>query len=160
MIFFTFRAITWVGCPCLAFQFLADPKYCGYTYAAFVWDTWWLRIIFCFHEFIFMMHACHMNLSACAMHTFMGVTLSSLLNRMTDCIKIGYLNISSKKCEGYSVEQLVFDYKQLMIITERINDWLAWKTLVIHVCGYCQFISDVFVLIQVLKSGGGIEDVW
>lgn len=107
-----------------------------------------------------MMHACHMNLSACAMHTFIGVSLSSLLKRMTGCIKAGFMNLPTKNYRGYSVDQLVFDYKQLMIITERFNDWLAWKTLVIHVAGYCQFISDVFVLIQVLKSGGGIEDVW
>ncbi len=101
-----------------------------------------------------------MNTSASGISTFVGVSLASLLDRMTSCIKAGYLKIPKEKSHKYSVEQLVFDYKQLMLITERFNDWMAYKSLVIHVAGYCQFISDVFVLIQILKAGGGIVDVW
>lgn len=107
-----------------------------------------------------MLHAWNMNTSASGISTFMGVSLASLLDRMTNCIKPGYLNQPSKRSQIYTIEQLVFDYRQLMMITERFNDWIAYKSLVIHIVGYCQFISDVFVLIQILKKGGGIVDVW
>lgn len=38
----------------------------------------------------------------------------------------------------------MFDYKQLMIISDMFNASVAYKTLFLHLCGGSQFVSDVF----------------
>lgn len=154
----------WIGCSCLAIQFYADPKYCTFTYSAFAWDNWWLRIIFCLHEFFFMMNPWNVNTSSSALCTFKGVSIANLLERMTEALQTACTksNKSSIRKDGkiYTVDKLKLDYQQLILITDRFNEWVAYKVLAIHVCSYCQFISDVFVAIQVLKGGGGFADVW
>lgn len=80
-----------------------------------------------------------------------------IMNKKEKMSKLVHLNSGST----YSIDQLIFDYKQLMIISEQFNSWISYKIVFLHACGYCQFISDVFVAMQVLKiPGTGFMDVW
>ncbi|CAL8142555.1 unnamed protein product [Orchesella dallaii] len=169
--------IVWIGCTCLGIQFYADPKYCAFTYSAFEMDTWWLKIIFCAHEFFFMMTPWNVNVATTSLCTIEGVSLANLINGMTESLNSLYKNepenlqrlsgkmyLNPKKISPgteYNIERLIFDYKQLILISDRFNEWVAYKVLAVHGCSYCQFISDVFVAIQVLKlPGTGFMDVW
>lgn len=61
----------------------------------------------------------------------------------------------------HNVHELIFDYRILTLISEQFNHWVSYKIVFLHACGYCQFISDVFVAMQVLKmEGTGFWDVW
>ncbi|CAL8142560.1 unnamed protein product [Orchesella dallaii] len=180
--------IVWFGCSCLVLQFYADPKYCVFTYSIFELDTWYLRIIFCAHEFFFMLHAwCNMTSSG-SLCTFQGIVLANLINRMTEAIEAltqkqvqcrnkretgkHFMNETTKKRNGgilhhpnlrlnYDIEKLILDYKKLMLISDRFNSWVSYKIVFLHTCGYCQFISDVFVAMQILKMPDtGFADVW
>lgn len=44
----------------------------------------------------------------------------------------------------YDIEKLLFDYRQLMMISDRFNASVAYKTLMLHIIGGSQFVSDVF----------------
>lgn len=44
----------------------------------------------------------------------------------------------------YNIERILFDYKQLMMISDMFNSSVAYKTLFLHLCGGSQFVSDVF----------------
>ncbi len=44
----------------------------------------------------------------------------------------------------YNIERILFDYKQLMMISDMFNGSVAYKTLFLHLCGGSQFVSDVF----------------
>ncbi len=44
----------------------------------------------------------------------------------------------------YDIEGILFDYKQLMMISDRFNASVAYKTLMLHIIGGSQFVSDVF----------------
>lgn len=111
-----------------------------------------------------MMNPWNVNTSSSALCTFKGVSIANLLERMTEALQTACRksNKSSirKESKVYTVDKLKLDYQQLILITDRFNEWVAYKVLAIHVCSYCQFISDVFVAIQVLKGGGGFADVW
>lgn len=59
------------------------------------------------------------------------------------------------------VNDMLFYYKQLMLVNSLYNSWVGYKMVFLHICGYCQFISDVFVAVQVLRlNGTGIQDIW
>lgn len=61
----------------------------------------------------------------------------------------------------YNIENLLLDYKKLMLVCSEFNYWIAYKTLFMHICGGCQFVSDVFAGTHILKTpGAGFMDVW
>lgn len=166
-------------------QFNADPKYYTFTYAIFQEDTSILKAIFGAHEFLFMLHAWNLMTSSNALFTFQAIALTNIINGMTETIKglkkeleserknesklrknngnteMHAINVAPAKMSHYTIEKILFDYKQLMIITELYNNWVSYKTIFLHVCGYCQFISDVFLAVQILRlPHTGIMDIW
>lgn len=154
------RCLEWIGCICLAIQFYTDPKYCSNTYSAFEWDTWWLRFIFCLHEFFFMMHAWNFGMSMQGLLTFERVLLANILERMTTSVTLHNIKTFEGTEKPYSLEELIFDYRQITIVTDRLNEWMAYKILFFHIISYCQFVSNVFVGMQILRSGGSFGDIW
>ncbi|CAL8068454.1 unnamed protein product [Orchesella dallaii] len=61
----------------------------------------------------------------------------------------------------YSIDAIISDYKKLKLICDQQNQFLSYRTLFLHGCGYLQFIADVFLAVQVLRlDGTGIMDIW
>lgn len=61
----------------------------------------------------------------------------------------------------YSIELLLDDYQRLTLITQQYNMFASYKTFFLHACGYCQFIADVFLAVQVLRlPGTNVLDIW
>lgn len=52
---------------------------------------------------------------------------------------------------NYGIDGLILDYKKLMLISELLNSWCSYRIIGIHTIGYCQFITDVFIMIQLAK---------
>ncbi len=104
-----------------------------------------------------MMHVWSFGMSMQGLCTFETVILANLLERMTNSANLIHKN--SDDAEVYSLDKLIFDYKQITIVTDQLNDWVAYKILAFHMSVYVQFISDVFVAIQILKNGGGFGDI-
>lgn len=50
-----------------------------------------------------------------------------------------------------SLEDVMMEYRKLTIWSDRINDYGSYNFLVIHGLAYCQMVSDVFVMIQLLR---------
>lgn len=50
-----------------------------------------------------------------------------------------------------SIEDIMLEYKKLTIWSDRINDYASYNFLTIHGLAYCQMVSDVFVMIQLLR---------
>ncbi|CAL8074777.1 unnamed protein product [Orchesella dallaii] len=50
-----------------------------------------------------------------------------------------------------SLDDIMMEYKKLIIWSDRINDYASYNFLVIHGLAYMQMISDVFVMIQLLR---------
>lgn len=169
-------------------QYDADPKYYTFTYALFQQESSILKAIFGAHEFLFMLHAWNLMTGSNALFTFQAIGLTNIIDRMTEAVnklnaelerneriqesseKFGRavlkfhaatIKMGRAKMSHYSINKILFDYKQLMIITEMYNDWVSYKTIFLHVCGYCQFISDVFLAVQILRlPHTGIMDIW
>ncbi len=186
---YPFRVITWVGCICFMIQYNADPKYYTFTYAFIQQETDILKALFGAHEFLFMLHAWNLMTCSNALFTFQAIALTNIIDRMTGAVNrlntelerneqiqkssTQFVNsgnnekhavtikVTRAKMSHYSINKILFDYKQLMILTERYNDWVSYKTIFLHVCGYCQFISDVFLAVQILRlPHTGIMDIW
>lgn len=81
-------------------------------------------------------------------------------------LELGALNVASdsednsKKTQKHpegtqveyiSVEVLLADYRKLMLLSDLLNDWCSNRIVGVHFIGYCQFISDVFMMIQILR---------
>lgn len=61
----------------------------------------------------------------------------------------------------YCIDTILRDYRQLMLVCDRFNESVAYKTLFLHICGGSQFVSDVFAATHVLRlPGTGFMDVW
>lgn len=50
-----------------------------------------------------------------------------------------------------ALEDVMIEYKKLTIWCDRINDYASYNFLTIHGLAYCQMVSDVFVMIQLLR---------
>ncbi|ODM89434.1 hypothetical protein Ocin01_17248 [Orchesella cincta] len=173
-----------VGCSCLMIQYFADPKYCTFTYSLLKSDNQFLRIVFGAHEFLFMLLAWNAYAASCSLCILQGITLSNTITKMTSQLNTLFskteiklekvkavsfaepftvskkVRFSQRKSDD-NVEMLLLDYKQLMIVCNQLNGWIAYKTLFLHVCGGCQFVSDVFAATHILKlPGTGFMDVW
>lgn len=50
-----------------------------------------------------------------------------------------------------ALEDIMIEYKKLIIWSDRINEYASYNFLTIHGLAYCQMVSDVFVMIQLLR---------
>jgi hypothetical protein len=50
-----------------------------------------------------------------------------------------------------SSEQLIQDYVKLMLASDLLNKWCSYRIIGVHTIGYCQFVADVFMMIQLLR---------
>jgi len=73
------------GTFALSIQFFFTPKYALNTYAVMPdsWDTWWLQIIFCLHECLFMYHAYAYQACTMVVAESMSTSYQHLLEEMT-----------------------------------------------------------------------------
>ncbi|XP_035705858.1 uncharacterized protein LOC118435003 [Folsomia candida] len=51
----------------------------------------------------------------------------------------------------YNVYDVIADYKKLMLASDLLNSWCSYRIIGIHTIGYSQFITDVFIMIQLAK---------
>jgi hypothetical protein len=51
----------------------------------------------------------------------------------------------------YLMDEIISDYKKLMLCSDLLNSWCSYRIIFIHTIGYCQFITDVFIMIQLLR---------
>lgn len=76
-------------------QYVADPKYCTFTYSSFEWDNNLLRIIFGVHEFWFMELAWNAFAISQSFCIFQGITLSTILDEMRKALQNLYASETS-----------------------------------------------------------------
>lgn len=58
---------------------------------------------------------------------------------------------SLPKINSSPLNSIITEYRKLTIFSDQLNDYASYNFLVIHVLAYCQMISDVFVMIQLLR---------
>lgn len=187
------------------------PKYCVFTYSLFDADNAYLRIIFCFHEVLFLSHAWSAMACSNGLCSFEAVNLSLVINHMTKAIdkltshqtvsvyktdNILFVNyghqeihsetvvsatetkeeqqhhnlhysretsgsMSSRIGGTFQFRRILYDFQQLMLVSEQFNYWVGYKLVGLSICAFCQYISSTTMAFQVLKiPGTGIGDIW
>src|SRR5690348_9931178 len=81
-----FRAILVIGCIMIGGQFLSDPDYYVYTYAAFKTDSSLILVIFTCHEIGFMWQAWTGYLSIVTISSVNAVELTFIMDGMRDAM--------------------------------------------------------------------------
>lgn len=174
-------------------QFLTFPKYAAYIYAVVPWDNWFLRILFCTHEMIYVTHVwVHQAWSIVLCEVFAN-SYTHIVNEMTSVLRklidLGtrYKEASPHKSNGrqaamsskseqlksfkrkyiwkrklnpetkvsgtdYDIMTLLWDYQRLMLATNSFNSWCGLLMGGTMGSNYSQFVSDVFMMIQLLKE--------
>jgi hypothetical protein len=142
-----------------------------FTYSAIEADTLPLYIAFGIHEFIFILHGWTFYGGIIYVSSCFGAEMNHCIGTLTEAlITIGISGRNStfssyvdqeipskrRKSSGAKphtndVYSLIMEYRKMIIYSDRINDFASYNFLVIHVLAYCQMISDVFVMIQLLR---------
>ncbi|CAL8089567.1 unnamed protein product [Orchesella dallaii] len=78
--------LTCVGCCSLTIQFYMAPKYCVFTYSLIEADNSYLRIIFVFHEILFLSHGWSAMACSNGLCSFEAVNLSLIIKKMTEAV--------------------------------------------------------------------------
>ncbi|ODM93476.1 hypothetical protein Ocin01_13206 [Orchesella cincta] len=78
--------LTCIGCCSLTIQFYMAPKYCVFTYSLIDSDTSFLRIIFCFHEILFLSHGWSAMACSNGLCSFEAVNLSLIIKKMAQAV--------------------------------------------------------------------------
>ncbi|CAL8116195.1 unnamed protein product [Orchesella dallaii] len=141
------------GGTSLMMQYFADPKYCIFTYSSFELDILPLRLLFALHEFLFMTLAWDAYLAAVAITMYQSVAMSRIVDQMTE--KLNALKPNQHNlCQDF--DHLLKNYRMLTILTNHLNDTIAYKTLFTHLVAGCQFVSDVYASTHIIKLPGAV----
>lgn len=171
-------------------QFFTFPKYAAYIYALVPWDNWFLRIVFCTHEMIFVFHIwVHQawSIILCELYANsytqimkeMTVVLRRLINlgirQDRDSDKSSNLHVDgngTSRCANfktviqkrkldpkqkvpgteYDILALLQDYKSITLASNAFNGYIGFCMGGTMLSNYSQFVSDVFMMIQLLKE--------
>ncbi len=108
-----------------------------------------------------MVYAWTLAASLHALCTFETVILANLFEEMTSTVNSLHKRLANdSEDQRYTLDKLIFNYKQITIATDRLNDWIAYNVLVFNFVSFFQLLSDVYVAIHILRAGGNLEDIW
>lgn len=94
------------------------------------------------------MYHAWVNAAACiVLCEAFSISYTNLLNRMT-------VKCNQEKIEPDEMEFLMLDYKKIMLATSSFNDFVGKWMGGIVLTLYVQFVSDVFIMVQLLKQTG------
>lgn len=172
---FYFSGVCIIGTLALSIQFFYTPKFALNTYAIIPADTLLLRIIFCIHECMFMCHGYAYQAFTMVLAESYAVSYQHLLEEMNKAL-YSIIRMSKPKplkqkepasTKGksgemkkrimapgteYDIQLLLEDYKKMMISAQFHNQWIGAVMGFPEAINYGQFVSDVFMLIQLLKE--------
>lgn len=83
---FTISVLTCIGCCSLTIQFYEAPKYCVFTYSLIEADNAYLRLVFVFHEMLFLSHAWSAMSCSNGLCSFEAGNLSLIINQMAKAV--------------------------------------------------------------------------
>jgi len=143
-------------------QYASAPKYPIFTGFLVEEDSTRMTVLFGIHDVGFVFTAWGLYGPVICLSSILGgqlhITLQALTEELQDLNEVKDIHEtrsgSSRNSRGYeTLDSILTDYTKLMKYLELLNEFCAYKFLFIHITAYIQMIGDVFIMIQVLRSG-------